>query len=65
MNRVYQTILKEFKGTQSEPTYVPKDFFIRIASVILKVPQLAGTRLYEKLRICLVEKNLGEIDVVM
>ena len=65
MNRVYQTILKEFKGNQSEPTHVPEDFFIRIASVILKVPQLAGTRLYEKLRICLVEKNLGEIDVVM
>ena len=38
MNRVYQTILKEFKGNQSEPTHVPEDFFIRIASVILKVP---------------------------
>ena len=33
--------------------------------MILKVPQLASTRLYEKLRICLVEKNLGEVDVVL
>ena len=65
MNRVYQTILKEFKGNQSEPTHVPEDFFIRIASVILKVPQLATTRLYEKLRICLVEKNLGDVDIVI
>ena len=37
MNRVYQTILKEFKGNQ-EPTHVPEDFFVRIASVILKIP---------------------------
>ena len=64
MNRVYQTILKEFKGNQSEPTHVPEDFFIRIASVVLKVPHLPGTRLYEKLRFCLVEKNLGEVGVV-
>ena len=60
MNRVYQTILKEFKGGQSEPTHVPEDFFIRIASVILKLPHLPGTRLYEKLRFCLVERNMGE-----
>ena len=35
LGKLYQEILKEFKG-KSEPTHVPEDIFIRIASGALK-----------------------------
>jgi len=44
--------LKEFNG-KSEPTHVPEDVFVKIASPALKLPQLTSTRLYDKLKDCI------------
>lgn len=37
VNRVYQTILAEFKGKQ-EPTHVPETIFMQISQTLLKLP---------------------------
>ena len=56
LGKLYQEILKEFKG-KSEPTHVPEDIFIRIASSALKLPQLPSTRLYDKLKVCIIDEK--------
>ena len=52
MNRIYQTILQEFKG-KTEPTHVPEEVFARIAQQVLKIQNLTQTRLYDKLKVCI------------
>ena len=36
LNKLYQTLIKEFKG-KSEPTHVPEDIFVKHASTVLKL----------------------------
>jgi len=54
LGKLYQTIIKEFRG-KTEPTHVPEDIFVKVASPGLKLPQLMNTRLYDKLKACIVD----------
>ena len=54
LQRVYHQILHEFKGKQ-EPTHVPEEVFVRLAIQAFKIPNLPQTRLYDKLRLALVD----------
>lgn len=63
-NRLYHTLIKEFKG-RNEPTHVPEEIFLKHATMILKLPTLANTRFFEKLRVAIIDdeesqKNDGE-----
>lgn len=60
MHRLYQTILKEFGCVSRKalaPTHVPEDVLIRVASNVLKINQLMNTRLYDKMRQCLISTS--------
>lgn len=61
LNRLYHTLIKEFKG-KNEPTHVPEEIFLRHATSILKLPTLANTRLFEKLKACIVDPETQESD---
>ena len=65
LNRVLHQIVREFnKGALAngqrpskltEPTHVPEDIFIKVAQSVLRQPQFESSRLYEKLRPCLLD----------
>ena len=56
LNRTFQCIIKEFKGGRLEPTHVPEDVFIKIAGNNLRIPSLTSTRLYEKIKSCILDQ---------
>ena len=61
-------LTQEFKSKSKiaqvncEPTHVPEDVFLTIASSNLDLPQLSSTRLYEKLKECLIDPDSDEHD---
>lgn len=61
LNRLYHTLIKEFKG-KNEPTHVPEEIFLKHATAILKLPTLANSRLFEKLKACIVDPETQDRD---
>ena len=64
LNRLYHVLIKEFKG-KNEPTHVPEEIFVKHASAILKLSALQNTRLYDKLKSCIIDTEENEDSPAM
>ena len=72
VNQVQQAVLQEYGKGKIEPTHVPEETFLRIASFVYKIPNLAQTSLYDQFQSALIdpkmlikgEKLAGELQMI-